>query len=251
MAKIAVGVGQRIDTLMKATVSRIDILQECYFTSPAFNLARGTPDVIKAYYEHISPRFHLQLDQISVVSSNILSELAVKIGLFQDAANLEIKIDKMVFLATKVQSDKGLTIIKDVLRLAYDARESAFPEIGTGSARFLVHSWLALDGGEKAAAEVIGKAAKPKKDIRLLDEGETTKISYNLRIQLNNESEGWGVTVTQEPSALPLSHLFVAMDFVFGIKTKYKTLGQQFEFVEEKYANVLSSMGIDDALLRS
>ena len=78
---------------MPDTVQRLDIVHEATFGQPAFALLREFPSVIKAFYEVLSTRFPLNAEHISITPTSTVSELLIRIGLFNNVASVELKLN--------------------------------------------------------------------------------------------------------------------------------------------------------------
>jgi hypothetical protein len=183
---------------MEATVQRLDVLHELFFAQPAFALARNTPDIIQTFYETIAPRYRIAAEHITVSATNTLSELLIRIGLFANAAALELRAEKMILKFSQVV----LRIVKDTVALAHDALYRAVPGVRSANASFAINTWLALDGASEAAQKLLRDHASPRSPIDPKQLG-AQGVNYTLRTNLQNPSEKWDVQIVAEPSALP------------------------------------------------
>jgi hypothetical protein len=231
---------------MKATVKRLDILHEILFAKPAFELARSAPEVLRIFYESISPRYQIPAEHMSVVASNVLSDLVIRLGLFQNTATLEIRPQKMLLLFTNIRDKESVQVIKDVLALAYDARQKVIPDAVAGTSRFLLHAWLSVEGGEAAARNALKKSAVPASAICPQTLGAEV-VTHHLKANVVNEADRWDMLIFGEPSAIPEAHIFVSVDISFRAGTTYSMLGSQIEFVEGILPKVFKSIDLEIA----
>lgn len=229
---------------MKATAIRLDLLHELLLLKPVFSLARSTPDILKVFYETISPRFPIATENMSVTASNVLSDLHVRIGLFANTVSLELRPQKMTLLATNIRERASVSVLKDLLSLSHEGFEKAFEEKPAGNSRFLLHLWLAVEGGVEAARAAIGRSAVPHLTIKPSSIGAET-ISYSVRAQLQNKKDGWEITVAEEPSIISDAHVFLVIDSRFGSSTKYSRLADQVSFIEDTSPKLLASLGLE------
>jgi hypothetical protein len=227
---------------MKANVLRLDILYEFYFANPAFELARNAPDVLKVFYESISPRYQIPAEHMSVVASNVLSELVIRLGLFQNAAALEIRPQKIALIFSNIRDKEGVQVIKDVLALVDDARRKAIRDAMPANTRYTLHSWLKLDDGESAASNVLKRTGAGEISPKLFG---AERVMEQLKTKVVNDSEKWDVQIIGEPSAITEAHLFLSIDTWFRPGSKYSALSEQIGFVEEFLPKALKAFGVE------
>jgi hypothetical protein len=228
---------------MEAAVQRLDISHELSFAQPAFALARNTPDIIQTFYETIAPRYPIAVEHIAVSAANTLSELLVRIGLFGNAAALELRAEKMILRFSQVVGQQSLAIVKDTVILAYDALHKALPGVRSANASFVRNAWLALDGASGAAQGLLRDHANPRSPIDPKQLGAQSVI-YTVRTNLQNPSEKWDVQIVAEPSAIPQAHLFISTNLSFRAGTKFDTIDQQILFEEQLVPKIFGSLSI-------
>jgi hypothetical protein len=229
--------------VMEATVQRLDISHELSFAQPAFPLAGNTSDIIQIFYETIAPRYPIAAEHIAVSASSTLSQLLIRIGLFANAAALELRAERMILRFSQVVGHESLAIVKDTVILAHDALRKAVPGVRGANASFLVNAWLVLDGGSGAAQELLRDHANPRSPIdpKLLG---AQGVAYTVRANLQNPSEKWDVQIVAEPSAIPQAHLFVMTNLSFRAGATFNTIDQQISFAEQLVPKIFDSLGI-------
>jgi len=229
---------------MEATVQRLDVSHELFFAQPAFALARNTPDIIQIFYKTIAPRYPIAVEHIAVSAANVLSELLIRIGLFGNAAALELRAEKMTLKFPQVVGEKSLKVVKDTVALAYDALHAAVPDVRTADASFAIHAWLALDRAIAGAQELLRDHANPRSPIEPKQLGAQI-INYSIRTNVQNPSEKWDVQIVAEPSAIPQAHLFILSNLSFRAGTTYDSIDQQISFTEQLVPKIFGSLGIE------
>src|SRR5262249_53490218 len=165
------------------------------------------------------------------------------IGLFGNAAALELRTERMILRFSQVVGQEALMIVKDTVILAHDALHKALRGVRSANASFVVNAWLALDGASGAAQELLRDHANPRFPIDPKQLG-AQGVTYTVRTNLQNESEKWDVQIAAEPSAIPQAHLFVLTNLSFRPGTKFDTIDQQILFAEQLVPKVFSSLGI-------
>jgi hypothetical protein len=228
---------------MEATVQRLDVSHELSFRQPAFSLARDTSDIIRVFYETIAPRYQIKAEHIAVSASNILSDLLIRIGLFANAAALELRAERMILRFSQVVGQESLAIVKDTVILAHDALHKAVPGVRSANASFQINAWLVLDGASGAAQELLRDHATPRTPIDPKRLG-AQDVTYTVRTNLQNLTEKWDVQIVAEPSAVPQAHLFIMTNLSFRAGTKFDTIDQQIAFAEQLAPKIFGSLGI-------
>jgi hypothetical protein len=228
---------------MKATVQRLDVLHELSF-QPAFVLARNASETLQNFYTIIAPRYAIPVEHVAVNAANILSEWFIRIGLFENLAALELRINKMTLRFPQSQAAEGVKAVKDVTMLAHDALRKAVPDVRSAQTAFSLSSWMALEGGTDAAQAFLRKRAMPQSCIDPKQLGGEN-ATYVLRVNVPNPTEMWTVQITAEPSALPQADLFLLVQLSFGHGTQYQGVDEQILFTERLVRKVLASLEID------
>jgi hypothetical protein len=231
---------------MQFAVARFDLFHELAFVRPTFGFADRPSQVLKTFYETIAPRFPISTEHLAVFPSNVLSEVQIRIGLFNNLAPLELRVDKMTLRFPNV-SQGDIPLVKDATILAYDALMKTQPEVPRGTSRFIASFWLKIDGGAEAVQVLFQDRAAPSKPIQAHLFG-ATNASHHIKARLTNGAEKWDLDITTEPSVIPGSDLFVLLGISFGLGTHHAEIQQQIEFVQNAVARLWPSLGLEIAI---
>jgi hypothetical protein len=227
---------------MPDTVQRLDIVHEASFAQPAFALLREFPPVMKAFYEVLSSRFSLNTEHISVTPTNVMAELLIRIGLFNNVASVELKPDKMSVRLPNIINPESVAIAKDAITLAHTALEKGLPGLSLSGTSFSVNAWIALEGGAEAADRLFESHARPTKSIdSTLWGAESSR--YGIRNYSRSESENWSLTIFGEPSLVPGAHLFLSIDLNI-LRQGLRPIGEQTALAETKLRQIFSAFGL-------
>jgi len=231
---------------MQCTVIRFDIVQELAFARPVFGFIEHASQVLKIFYETIAPRFPIATEHVAVAPSNVLSEVQIRIGLFNNLAQLELRSERMTLrFPNIVQADVAL--VKDASLLAYDALKKAQPELVCATSKFNLFFWLRVEGGVDGVKFLSKNRATPSEPIQAQTFGATTASHY-VKVSLQNEADKWDMSVNTEPSIVPGTDLFVVLTMSFHPGTPYDELHKQIEFVENIIPKLWPSLGLELAV---
>lgn len=228
---------------MPDVIHRLDIVHEAVFSQPAFGLLREFPTALRVFHETLSKQFTVNPEHISITSTNILSDLLIRIGLFNNTVSVELKADRMIVRLPNLNNVESLEIAKDTLALCYQALNVSFPDITLRNTAFVLSIWMTMEGGAEAAERLLVRNASPTHPLDAKLWGATTS-RYGLRNISRNDSEGWTLTIFGEPSLVPAAHLFLSIDFTFT-RNGMKSIQEQVAFGETRLPQVLTALGLN------
>ncbi len=229
---------------MTDTIVRLDLVHEAHFGRPAFELLREAPAVIANFYDELSPNFTVNAEHITAAYTNVLSEVLVRIGLFNNVAAVEIRPQRMSVRLPNISNTESVAIATNAIRATHSALAKGPPKIDVVSTSFLAHCWVALEGGEDSARRLLARNSIPVAAIDpVMWNGD--EIKYGLRFTSRNVAEGWTVTVFGEASLVPGSHLFLAIELV--MTSRSDPIDDHIRFAEEKLRQVLVGLGLNVA----
>ncbi len=227
---------------MPDIINRLDIVHEARFAKPAFELVRDFPQVLKGFYDALSSRHSLNSEHISVSSANVLSDLVIRIGMFNNVAAVELRADRMVVRLPTLNNVESVEIGKSVLTLSYEALEKTLPQITLRETSTIANIWLALEGGDQAAEQLLLRNAEPAAPPDPSKWGAEA-LRYTLRCLSRNETEGWTASIYAEPSLVQNAHLFLMIDFAFQ-RTGLRSISDQIAFIEIKLRAIARALGV-------
>jgi hypothetical protein len=228
---------------MQCTIVRTDLVHELAFARPTFGFADRPAQVLKTFYETIAPRFPISTEHLAVFPSSVLSEVQIRIGLFNNLATLELRSEKMILRFPNI-SQPDMPLVKDAILLAYDALMKAQPDAPRGTSKFAAYFWLKVDGGAEGLKELFQDRATPIKPIQAQTFGASSS-SHHIKVNLSNEPEKWDLSITTEPSVVPGSDLFVVLNTSFRAGTPHAQIQNQITFVENAVSTLWPSLGLE------
>jgi hypothetical protein len=228
---------------MQSTIIRFDVVHELAFVRPTFGFADRPSQVLKIFYETIAPRFPIATEHLTIIPSNVLSEVQIRIGLFNNLAPLELRSERMTLRFPNV-NQADMALINDATILAYDALMKAQPELARDTSRFNAYFWLKVEGGAEGVQLLFKNRATPSKPIQAQTFGANTSSHY-VKVSLKNEVEKWDVSINTEPSMVAGSDLFVLLITSFYPGTPHAEIHEQIEFVKKIVSNLWPSLGLE------
>jgi hypothetical protein len=228
---------------MRSHLVRFDLNYEANLATPAFVLANNTGEAIRAIYEQISPRFPIQPEHISVNASNVLSEVWVRIGLFNNSAQLDLRANKWTFLAPAINSLDALSVIKDVLQLAEFGIQRSTGGMSKKECKVSFYIWLSVEGGKMAAQRLMDSQATSF-DKSKLAKLSPSRIEHIPRFRLVDEGADLNISVLQEISVAPTSDIFFNFDCSFGTRSTARSPSEQIDVVVPRIFQIFDMIGI-------
>ena len=109
---------------MKFSIEWFNMTYDVEFAAPAFDLPSNNTSVLKAFYETIHPRFPINSRDMHVAGGNSLSDVHVRITLFNGNGVIDISADRMSLVFNNLRTIEDLTTCKDCFSLSEEALQS-------------------------------------------------------------------------------------------------------------------------------
>jgi hypothetical protein len=228
---------------MPDTLHRLDVIHEARFSRPAVEFAGEAPKILKTFFDIISPHHALTSDQISVASGNVLSDLLFRFGMYNNAASVELRADRVSVRLQNVNTPEAGAIAKSIITLAHDCVSKVLPAIDFRETKFTGNSWFVMEGGTSAAEQLLARNATP---VSPLDPSlwGAEELKYRLRSFSKNESNGWTAILYAEPSLVAAANLFLAAEITFERKG-LRPISDQISFVEATFRMIALALGLN------
>lgn len=229
---------------MQFSVYRLNVTYEVGFKEPAFEIARSPVPILTAFHQRLHPRFGLRLSDLQVLGGTAMSDVRIRIALFNGQGSLEVAADKFSCSFEGLRIWQDATLVKDCIALSEEALAEALPELNAKTTAIKTSSWLICDGGEMAVKEVLGRFGDSAICMANAKLG-ATNISHSLRSQFQNESERWSVAFGLERSLVEGSDLFVMCDGTYSDGGLYAGLDERTEHLQGLYLGILEQFGLE------
>jgi hypothetical protein len=229
---------------MQFSIDRLNVTYEVAFKDPAFEIAQSAVAILTAFYQRLHPRFGVPLSDLRVLGGNALSELGVRIGLFNGQGLLEVATEKFSGSFQGLRNQQDITVVKDCIALSEEALSESLPDLKPKLTAIKTSSWLNCDGGKSGVNEVLEQIENSVVGMAAKKLG-ATNVSHTLRSQLGNEGEGWTLAFGMERSLVPGSDFFVVCDGTFTDGGRYAGLEERAEHVRAMYVGILGVVGLE------
>lgn len=227
---------------MRFGLHRLDAVYTVPFTPPLIEMVGEVPAFFKQVYTAFTTRYPvLTADAFRALGASTLAEVGVQIVWLEGRLQLDIKADQMQGRATNLQRPEEVRFAQDCVLLAHDAVARFVRGAKVGRASIRLSAWLTVEGGRAYVDAILKKVASPRNGFDARRVG-AEKLSYNPRLVLDNEREGWRMVVVAEPSAAPNADLFLLREYTL---TPGQSAEDQFRFVESSTAPVLEWLGLE------
>jgi hypothetical protein len=234
------------DDPMQVVHSQSNLAYDVVFVTPSFELARNLPNVLAVFHGSLSGRFPIPPKDMEGFGGTALSDVRVRVRLFNDSGTLELLVDRFSASFRSMRTEQDLAVVKDCIQLADAGVRSALPDIRYRSASFRTSTWWVVPEGVEAATRLVRGFVSDsalKKDIGLgLHLGSTT-----TRWKLRNEAELWSVEFMIEPSVVPDSQLFIDWTVTFDEGGALASLPQQMQHCRMVLEYLLGYLGLETA----
>lgn len=181
-----------LEVSMEATVERIDLTYEAAFGAPTFDLPLRGSALLKSLYEAIHPRYPIPLTHMQIFGGNAMSDVRVRITLFNGNGSIDVTADKMFLNFSDVRGKDGIDICKDCILSSERALTKVLPELNV---RFVtIRPTLLVNVGAEGDQEV-GFLSDLRGDRASIDLSEFEGASQHkgVNLSIKNAKAGWSV----------------------------------------------------------
>lgn len=227
---------------MRFGLHRLDAVYTVPFAPPLIDLVGEVPAFFRHIYSAFMTRYPvLTADAFRGLAANTFAEVGMQVVWLEGRLQLDIRADQMLGRATNLQRPEEARFAQDCVVLAHDAVAKFIPATKTGRGSIRLSTWLTVDGGRAWVDATLKKVAAPRNGFDGRRVG-AEKLSYNPRLVLENERQGWRIAVVAEPSAVPNADLFLLRDYTLapGLSAE-----DQFRFVESTTLPILEWLGLE------
>lgn len=178
--------------MYKYQALNVDFVYDAYFHVPIFDILKHQTDVIKCVYTALGERWYLPLNNIQVSGGSSMSDIKIKVILFNGSGVIEISPEKINatfkgIVRTKTNND--IPIIKDVIRMSLGSVLEIFPDAEIKTENFNVNADLIIQD-EFDAVKHLAKFDTFASDVSLESVG-ADEVRNSIRLEFINSEMGW------------------------------------------------------------
>lgn len=216
---------------------------EASFASPLFAIATSNMALISSLFNAISPRFPIRTTDIQVHGGHLVSDVRVRVSLFNGNAILETTADKFSAQFTGAQGQQDVEIIKDCVSLALDGLRSWNTELKVRQEILKATFFGDLLQDNITSTDVINACINANERFTPESYGAAS-IHPALRIELENPEESWRVSLDLVRSWVAPKGFLLIADATFQDGTIYSTLQEKVDFINKRIARFLADAGL-------
>lgn len=177
---------------MKAKIERINLTYEVEFATPSFDLPISNVNVLKAFYETLQPRFPINAPDLYVSGGNLLSDVHVRVTLFNGNGIIDISVDRMSLVFNNLRTEIDLTICKDCISLSEKALQRSLPAVSARIVAIKPTVFLELQGEEQSASNYLSQLLGSSIELDLSTFGGAVQHP-GINLEVDNIKEKWNV----------------------------------------------------------
>jgi hypothetical protein len=230
-----------------ATVRRVDGIYTASFVPPMLSVVGAIPEVMKVTYETFVERYPgIRPDALRAINTNVLAEVGVSINLLDNRLEILLRVDQIVVRAVNLRNDQEVRFVVDCILITHSTARKLAPAIAIGSTIINVSTWIGVNGGAGQVEKILSTAFRPSHPNLLSGVSVGAKsVAFLPKVLLENDQEGWQLTVSAEKSTIPEADLFVLIQYVFGPPMRYSHFEQQFAFIETSTNLISEWLGLN------
>ena len=179
------------------------------FVAPAFDLPNNNTSVLKTFYETIHPRFRINTRDMYVTGGNLLSDVHVRVTLFNGNGTIDISVDRMSLVFNNLSSKEDLTTCKDCISLSEEALQKSLPAVSSQTIAIKPTLFLELQEGGQNASDYLSQLLRSSFQPDLSAFGNTVQHP-GVSLEVENFEEKWDATFHALRNRIKASALIVS-----------------------------------------
>ena len=192
---------------MKATTVRSDAYYEVVFSRPAFSGIGSFALILEPIHDALTEEIIIPSDAITIDAGNSISNSVVTVRLLSGNVIFEARLDGYKAHFLRLINSQDFDFALRCTRLFENAIRGFLSDGKPAIYRLITSSWLSLEGGVKAAEELVG-------GLTVISDNpdpfqiSSTKTTSRLKFDCLNTDELWSIALTLEKSAIADADLF-------------------------------------------
>lgn len=229
---------------MKAKIERINLLYEVEFASPSFDLPTSNVNVLKDFYETIHPRFPINTPDMHVTGGNLLSDVHVRITLFNGNGIIDISVDRMSLTFDNLRTESDLTICKDCISLSEEALQKSLPAVSVRIIAIKPTLYLGLNGDQEDVTNYLARL--PGANIKLDLSAFGSAVQHpGINLEVDNFEEKWNAIFHAFQDRTGVASLTFFCSAVYRANGTVRGLENRANHLEQLLKTFLDSVGLE------
>lgn len=231
---------------MQVTLEWMNLTYEAEFSAPSFDLPGQNTLVLKSLYERINPRYPIRPTEMQVTGGNVLSDVRVRVTLFQGNGVLEITVDKLSCVFSYLRTKEDVTTCKDCISLSEQALRTSLPDVSIRAVALKPNMVFQLGGGLENAASHLSRMVGANTEVNLSGFGNAVQHS-GVNREIENSEEGWDAIFHAFRDRTHESSLFVTCHALYSENGAIRALEDRANHLEQLLSAFLESIGLQFA----
>lgn len=229
---------------MKAKVERINLTYEVEFATPSFDLPINNVNVLKAFYETLHPRFPINTPDLHVSGGNLLSDVHVRVTLFNGNGTVDISVDRMSLAFTNVKTRGDMTICKDCISLSEEALHKSLPAVSPRIIAIKPTLFLELQGEEQSTHNYLSRLPGSRINLDLSAFGRAVQHP-GINLEVDNIEEKWNAVFHAFEDRTNRKTLTLFCSAVYRADGTIRGLEQRAAHLEQLLNALIESLGLE------
>lgn len=229
---------------MKANLKGMKVTYDVEFASPAFDLPTRNTNVLKALYETIYPRFPINPRDMRVAEGNVLSDVHVRVTLFNGNGVIDVAGDKMSLAFNNLKTEEDLTICRDCISLSEEALQQSLPDVSVRTVTIKPTLFLELKGGEQNSGKHLSRLLKSSIQPDLSAFGSPVQYP-GVNLEVENSAEGWNAIFYAFRDRTKASSLILSCHAAYQANGKVRGLENRVNHMEQLLKIFLDSIDLE------
>ncbi len=228
---------------MKTSLEWMNVTYDVDFAAPSFDLPISNTSVLKAFYETIHPRFPINARDMYVSGGNLLSDIHVRVTLFNGDGVIDISVDKMSLVFNNLRTEKDLKICRDCISLSEEALQKSLPDVSVCTVAIKPTLFLELIGGEQDAGNHLSRLQGSSIQLDLSAFGNATQHP-GVNLEVENSEEKWDALFHAFRNQIRASSLILSCQASYRADGTVRGLENRANHLKQLLLAFLDSIGL-------
>ena len=232
---------------MKADLKHIDVTYDVEFAAPAFDLPNSNVSVLKAFYETIHPRFRINTRDMHVAGGNLLSDVRVRVTLFNGNGVIDISVDGMSLVFNDLRSREDATICRDCISLSEEALQKSLPAVSVRTVSIKPTLFLELNAEQEEDGNDLSRlpGASIHLDLSALSAFGNATQHYGVTLAVENAEEKWNALFEAFQDRTNTSSLILFCHASHRAEGKVRGLENRVNHLQQLLKAFLDGIGLE------